>query len=448
MDKANWTDIEDQSVKVRNKQLNEMSFDDGELPEFRCFTRAEIYDCLGLASADGVKGTVKLVEQHIKETTGSDIEIGYRDPLSSVYMYKLSEVHLMLDTLPLIQKTRRKNKVTKAMRAPDEKGAFVISVANQKGGSGKTTFTINLSIGQAITKFKRPRILVIDFDPQGSLHPFYDGREISIFDTPTISKYLQHNEYFDVINVNSTLEEKRDFLKNNVIRKSLVDNLDYCPAFSEDLSLLPNLVKLNGVDSEDDDFSLVTRNWLDSERTCAKKYSGDRVFKIFREEVIEPLKNDYDLIIIDTAPQATHFTQIALYASDYLIVPAPTKRMDFDSTQQFIEQTASWMNTVVKESDDLDFDCLKYFNLFSNMYDKREKTHAKIELEYRVNYLYSAFPYPVSSGAIYGSLADEHLSIYSKSSFGQDSWKTAKAEWETINDHVYRVINKEWGISE
>lgn len=145
--------------------------------------------------------------------------------------------------------------------------AAVISVFNQKGGVGKTTSTS--SLGDALATFGR-KVLVVDFDPQGSLTVGLTGNhEIS----PSI---------YDVIvgGVPST----------DVILKTRTPGLDLLPA---------------GIDLA------AAEAWLFNE--VGREYALQRA--------LAPVMNDYDYILIDCLPSLGLLAINALSVSQGLIIP-------------------------------------------------------------------------------------------------------------------------------
>lgn len=147
--------------------------------------------------------------------------------------------------------------------------ARVVSMCNQKGGVGKTTTTINL--GASLAELGR-KVLLVDFDPQGSL---------------SVGLGLHPHE-MELTVYNLLLE--RDVDVHDVIVPSGVPGMD----------LLPSNIDLSAAEVQ-----LVHE--VAREQTLAR--------------VLGPAVAEYDVILIDCQPSLGLLTVNALTASDGVIVP-------------------------------------------------------------------------------------------------------------------------------
>jgi len=147
--------------------------------------------------------------------------------------------------------------------------ARVVAMCNQKGGVGKTTTTI--SLGAALAELGR-KVLLVDFDPQGSL-----------------SVGLGLNPHDMELTVYNLLMDK-DVALADVVQKTSVAGMD----------LLPSNIDLSAAEVQ-------------------------LVHEVGREQtlqrVLAPAIADYDVVLIDCQPSLGLLTVNALTASDGVIVP-------------------------------------------------------------------------------------------------------------------------------
>ncbi len=144
----------------------------------------------------------------------------------------------------------------------------IISFSNQKGGVGKTTSAVNVAASLGVLGYK---VLLIDLDPQGNATSGVG-----------ISKKALKNSINDV-------------LLGDVAAADATIVTDY-----ENLSIIPANIALAGAE-----YNLYQGN------------GAERVMK----NALEPIKDNYDYIIIDCPPSLSMLTVNAMVASDGIIIP-------------------------------------------------------------------------------------------------------------------------------
>ena len=164
----------------------------------------------------------------------------------------------------------------------------IIVVSINKGGVGKTSLISNLS--GAVAKDMKKRILLVDTDGQGNLSLVFGKNQ---------------NEYENTL---------YDVLTGNCDAKDAIVKLDY------GMELLPANGDMNFWEFE------VLKNWTD--------YTDP--FKLLKD-VLEPLRDSYDYIFIDTPPSIGLITGNALVASDKVLIPFVPETLVVNGLLRIIE---------------------------------------------------------------------------------------------------------------
>ncbi|OYX01945.1 MAG: plasmid partitioning protein RepA [Bosea sp. 32-68-6] len=282
----------------------------------------------------------------------------------------------------------------------------IITVANFKGGSAKTTTALYLTQFLALQGFK---VLAIDLDPQASLSAMFGYQpEFDIPENATLYGAIRYDD------------QRRPM--QEVVRET----------YFEGVGLVPGNLELMEFEHH------TPRAMLDR---------GVRGHELFFRRVagaIDQVADQFDVVVIDCPPQLGYLTMGALNAATAMLVTIHPQMVDVASMSQFLLMTSDLMAIIENAGGRLDYDFIRYVVTRHDPNDVPESQIVALLRNLFGDDVLKATAWKSTAIANSG-LTKQSLYELDRGSVGRAAYDRALESVDAVNAEIVTLMKEVWG---
>ncbi len=303
-------------------------------------------------------------------------------------------------------------------RRPADRRPLVVSICNFKGGVAKTTTTAHLAQYLCLHGY---RVLAVDLDAQASLTQMFG--------------ILPHTEV-------PSAQTARPFFEGPVF-PSGEPNPDWTG------TLATAIQKTHW-----DQLDLIASNLglYGAEFSIAARIRGEENFLFYRllADALETVRDDYDVILLDTAPSLSFVNSNALFAADALVITLPPAFMDLQSASLFFELIADVVRTINQVQGEQK--TFEFGAVLLTKFKPGDANHLKIGSWIR-SFLSDTFTHAMIQSVVLEKLSPRLLTLYevdhadesAKYEGDRRAFERAIEAMDNVNGEIAQLIQTVWG---